>query len=182
MKSFSERIDAANKVLGEALAWLTSLMVLVTFVIVVLRYAFDTGWIWLQESVTWMHALVFMLAAAYTLGLDEHVRVDIFYQRMDARKKALVNLLGALFLLTPTWLLLIIVSWDYVAASWSVYESSREAGGLPALFLLKSVIPLTALLLLLQGLSQALSGFFAARSRSPRATPGTDSAKRGAGL
>ncbi|MCH7509748.1 MAG: TRAP transporter small permease subunit [Proteobacteria bacterium] len=182
MKRLSERIDTANRILGEALAWLTSLMVLVTFVIVVLRYAFDTGWIWLQESVTWMHALVFMLAAAYTLGRDEHVRVDIFYQRMDARKKALVNLLGALFLLTPTWLLLIIVSWDYVAASWSVYESSREAGGLPALFLLKSVIPLTAVLLLLQGLSQALSGFLATRSPSQQATPGTDQVTRGTGL
>ena len=81
MRRLSERIDTANRILGEALSWLTSLMVLVTFVIVVLRYAFDTGWIWLQESVTWMHALVFMLAAAYTLGRDEHVRVDIFYQR-----------------------------------------------------------------------------------------------------
>ena len=182
MRRLSERIDTANRILGEALSWLTSLMVLVTFVIVVLRYAFDTGWIWLQESVTWMHALVFMLAAAYTLGRDEHVRVDIFYQRMDARKKALVNLLGALFLLTPTWLLLIIVSWDYVAASWSVFEGSREAGGLPGLFLLKSVIPLTAVLLLLQGLSQALSGFLAARSQSQQATPGEDPADRGTGL
>ncbi len=182
MRSFSERIDTANKVLGEALAWLTSLMVLVTFVIVVLRYAFDTGWIWLQESVTWMHALVFMLAAAYTLGRDEHVRVDIFYRRMDARKKALVNLLGALFLLTPTWLLLIIVSWDYVADSWSIYESSREAGGLPGLFLLKSVIPLTAALLLLQGLSQALSGFLAARGGSQQATPGAAQTDRDTGL
>ena len=182
MRPLNERIDSANRILGETLSWLTALMVLVTFVIVVLRYAFDTGWIWLQESVTWMHALVFMLAAAYTLGRDEHVRVDIFYRRMDERKKALVNLLGALFLLAPTCLFLIIVSWDYVAASWSVYESSREAGGLPGLFLLKSVIPLTAVLLLLQGLSQALSGFLATRKRSQQATPGEDQVDRGTGL
>ncbi|MCZ6538017.1 MAG: TRAP transporter small permease subunit [Gammaproteobacteria bacterium] len=181
MRPLGERIDSANRILGEALSWLTGFMVLVTFVVVVLRYAFDTGWIWLQESVTWMHALVFMLAAAYTLGCDEHVRVDIFYRRMDARKKALVHLLGALFLLAPTWLLLIFVSWDYVAASWAVFESSREAGGLPGLFLLKSIIPLTAVLLLLQGLSQALSGYLAATSRSQQATP-EDQADRGTGL
>ena len=178
----SERIDTANRVLGEALSWLTSLMILVTFVVVVLRYAFDTGWIWLQESVTWMHALVFMLAAAYTLGRDEHVRVDIFYRRMDERKKALVNLLGALFLLAPTCLFLIIVSWDYVAASWAVQESSRQAGGLPGLFLLKSVIPLTALLLLLQGLSRALNGFLTARSRRQPETPTDDPIKPDPGL
>ena len=178
----SERIDTANRILGEALSWLTSLMVLVTFVVVVLRYAFDTGWIWLQESVTWMHALVFMLAAAYTLGRDEHVRVDIFYRRMDERKKALVNLLGALFLLAPTCLFLIIVSWDYVAASWAVQESSRQAGGLPGLFLLKSVIPLTALLLLLQGLSRALNGFLTARSRWQQAKPADDQITPGTGL
>ncbi len=178
----SERIDTANRVLGEALSWLTSLMILVTFVVVVLRYAFDTGWIWLQESVTWMHALVFMLAAAYTLGRDEHVRVDIFYRRLSERKRALVNLLGALFLLAPTCLFLIIVSWDYAAASWAVHESSRQAGGLPGLFLLKSVIPLTALLLLLQGLSQALNGFLTARSRWQQQTPADDPIKPDPGL
>ena len=178
----SERIDTANRVLGEALSWLTSLMILVTFVVVVLRYVFDTGWIWLQESVTWMHALVFMLAAAYTLGRDEHVRVDIFYRRLNERKRALVDLLGALFLLAPTCLFLIIVSWDYVAASWAVHESSRQAGGLPGLFLLKSVIPLTALLLLLQGLSQALNGFLTARSRRQPETPTDDPIKPDPGL
>ena len=181
MMRVSERIDKANKVLGEALSWLTSLMVLVTFVVVVLRYAFDTGWIWLQESVTWMHALVFMLAAAYTLGRDEHVRVDIFYRRMDERKRTLVNLLGALFLLAPTCLFLIIVSWNYVAASWAVQESSRQAGGLPGLFLLKSVIPLTALLLLLQGLSQALNGFLTARNQRQQEAPADDQINPGTG-
>jgi len=182
MRRLSERIDNANRRLGEALSWLTSLMVLVTFVVVVLRYVFDTGWIWLQESVTWMHALVFMLAAAYTLGRDEHVRVDVFYRGMDEQKKALVNLLGTLFLFAPTWLFLIIVSWDYVAGSWAIQESSREAGGLPGLFLLKSVIPLTAVLMLLQGLSQALSGFLAAKKPHEHKPPADDQAGRDAGL
>jgi TRAP-type mannitol/chloroaromatic compound transport system permease small subunit len=182
MRRLSERIDNANRRLGEALSWLTSLMVLVTFAVVVLRYVFDTGWIWMQESVTWMHALVFMLAASYTLGRDEHVRVDVFYRGMDEQKKALVNLLGALFLLAPTWLFLIIASWDYVAASWAIQESSMEAGGLPGLFLLKSIIPLTAVLMLLQGVSQALSGFLAAKERRQHTPSADDQAGRGTGL
>jgi TRAP-type mannitol/chloroaromatic compound transport system permease small subunit len=164
MNRIGRKIILANRRLGEVLSWLTALMVLVTFIIVILRYVFDAGWIWLQESVTWMHAMVFMLAAAYTLGQDEHVRVDIFYRRMGPHRKALVNLLGTLILLAPTCIFLIVVSWDYVASSWSVQESSREAGGLPGLFLLKSIMPLTALLLLLQGLSQALNEFVLLRS------------------
>jgi TRAP-type mannitol/chloroaromatic compound transport system permease small subunit len=164
MNHIGRKIILANRRLGEVLSWLTALMVLVTFFIVILRYVFDAGWIWLQESVTWMHAMVFMLAAAYTLGRDEHVRVDVFYRRMGPHGKALVNLLGTLILLAPTCIFLIVVSWDYVASSWSVQESSREAGGLPGLFLLKSIMPLTALLLLLQGLSQALNEFVLLRS------------------
>lgn len=141
---------------GRAVAWLTLAMVLVTFLIVLLRYLLDSGYIWMQESVTWMHALVFMLAAAYTLHHDEHVRVDVFYRRFGPRGRAWVNLLGTLFLLAPTALFIFVTSLDFVARSWRVGESSSEAGGLPAIYLLKTVIPLAALLLLLQGLALAL--------------------------
>ncbi len=131
-------------------------MVLVTVVVVIFRYAFSLGWIWLQESVTWMHALVFMLAAAYTLSRDEHVRVDIFYRDMTPKHKALVNIAGTLLLLLPTTIFIFLSSIGYVASSWAVGEASREAGGLPALYLLKTVIPLSALLLSLQGLAQLI--------------------------
>ena len=70
-------IDTLNRSIGRVTAWLTLAMVLVIFCVVVLRYLFDTGWIWLQESVTWMHAAVFMLGAAYTLQDDGHVREPI---------------------------------------------------------------------------------------------------------
>jgi TRAP-type mannitol/chloroaromatic compound transport system permease small subunit len=133
-------------------------MVLVTFLIVVLRYVFDMGWIWMQESVLWMHAAVFMLAAAYTLNRDEHVRVDIFYRGLDPRRRALVDVLGTLLLLLPMMLFLFVSSLDYVGNSWVRGEGSREAGGLPfpAVPLLKSLIPLTAGLLILQGVANLL--------------------------
>jgi len=152
--NFAKLIDRFNIQIGTATAWLTLVMVVLTFMIVALRYVFDTGWIWLQESVNWMHAAVFMLAAAYTLAQDEHVRVDIFYRDFSLRRKAIVDVTGIVFLLLPVSVFLIWSSWDYVAASWAIRESSREAGGLvfPLVPLLKSFIPLMAIMLLLQGI------------------------------
>lgn len=151
---FAKLIDRFNIQIGRATAWLTLVMVLVTFFIVALRYVFDTGWIWLQESVNWMHAAVFMLASAYTLARDEHVRVDIFYRAFSPRRKAIIDAIGILLLLLPVSVYLVWSSWDYVAASWAIRESSREAGGLvfPLVPLLKSFIPIMATMLLLQGI------------------------------
>ncbi|WP_343074935.1 TRAP transporter small permease subunit [sulfur-oxidizing endosymbiont of Gigantopelta aegis] len=113
---------------GQSIAWLTLLMVLTTFAIVVLRYGFEMGWIAMQESVIYMYALVFLIGIPYTLKEDGHVRVDIFYCHMKPRRKAWVNLLGAVFLLLPVTLFIAWISWDYVAASWSMKEQSGEAG------------------------------------------------------
>ncbi len=154
--AFVRAVDGFSDRLGRTVAWLSLGMVLVTCVVVLLRYVFAMGWIALQESVVYMHALLFLLGAAYTLKHDGHVRVDIFYQRMGSRGKAWVNLLGSCLLLMPFCLFILWSSWDYVVASWAVRESSREAGGLPAVFLLKSVIPLFAVILFLQGLALAL--------------------------
>lgn len=131
-------------------------MVAVTFLVVVLRYAFSIGWVAMQESITYMHTLVFMLGAAYTLKQNSHVRVDIFYEKLAPRGRAWVELLGTLLLLIPFCLFIIIYSWNYVSLSWELLEGSREAGGLPALFILKTSIPVMALLVMLQGISQAL--------------------------
>jgi TRAP-type mannitol/chloroaromatic compound transport system permease small subunit len=144
------------ELLGGAVSWLSLLMVLTTFVVVVLRYAFDLGWIWLQESVTYMHAALFLVGAAYTLKHQGHVRVDIFYSRFSPRTRAWVDLGGSLLLLLPVCLFIFIVSWDYVMQSWELYEGSREAGGLDGVYLLKSLILAMAGLLLLQGLAQAI--------------------------
>lgn len=149
----SNLVDRAVVWLGRLVAWLTLLMVLVTVLVVILRYFFGIGWIWLQESVTWMHASVFLLAAAYTLSRDEHVRVDVFYSRWSTRTRRIVDTVGVALLLLPTCGWIIYAGLDYVASSWSVREASRETGGLPALFLLKTLIVLTPALLALEGLA-----------------------------
>ena len=163
MERVTQRIEQLSEWSGRLVAWLTFAMVLTTFLVVVLRYAFDLGSIALQESITYMHALVFMLGAAYTLRYEGHVRVDIFYRRFGERGRAWVDLLGTLLLLIPVTLFMVWVSWDYVASSWALREGSREAGGLPGVFLLKSVIPLMALLLLLQGIAMGLKALMVIR-------------------
>jgi TRAP-type mannitol/chloroaromatic compound transport system permease small subunit len=160
-------IDRISVATGRAASWLTLAMVIVSFVIVVTRYAFDFGLIWLQESLTWMHAAVFMLGAAYALQRDEHVRVDIFYRTMGDKGRAWVNLLGVLLFVLPLGVFFIVESFDYVAASWRINEVSRESGGLPYPFvpLLKSVLLLMPVAVLLQGLSMALSAITEIRTR-----------------
>ena len=163
----SSVIDRLSVVTGHAAAWLTLLMVVATFVIVVLRYVFDSGVIWLQESVTWMHAAVFMLGAAYTLQRDEHVRVDIFYRDMTARRKALVDLFGVICFILPLCVFFIVEAADYVASSWSIREVSRDSGGLPYPFmpLLKSALIVMPVAVLLQGVSMALKAVSTLRGR-----------------
>lgn len=159
LRRLADALRAINETAGRLIAWLTIPMVIGTFVVVLLRYAFDVGWIWMQESIVWMHAVVFMLAAAYTLNRDEHVRVDIFYREMPARRKAIVNILGTCLFLLPVAVFIFAISWDYVSVSWQIREGSREAGGLPYPFvpMLKSVIVATSLLLILQGLADLIS-------------------------
>ena len=149
-------IDTFTEGCGRLVAWCAPALVLVTFAVVVLRYAFDLGWIALQESALYLFALLFLLGAAYTLRHDEHVRVDNFSHRLGARGRAVVDLLGSLLLLLPMSLFIFWISWEYVALSWELREGSREAGGLPGVFLLKGAILLLAATLALQGVAQLL--------------------------
>lgn len=160
-------LDRFSGLVGKAASWLTLFMVLVTFVVVVLRYIFDVGFIWLQESVIWMHAAVFMLGAAYTLREEEHVRVDVFYRDMGRRRQAWVDLIGVLVFLLPLCAFLGWNSIDFVVQSWNIGESSREPGGLPFPFLpmLKSVILLMPITVALQGFSLFLRSLAAIRAR-----------------
>lgn len=148
-------IDRLNRRIGRAVAWLSVVMVVVQFVVVMMHYVFGVGSIFAQESIVYMHAILFMAAAGYTLLQDGHVRVDIFYARTTVRNKALINFLGALCLLLPVCILVWSSSWHYVASSWAVLEGSRETSGIQAVFLLKSVILLFAALLGAQGISLA---------------------------
>ena len=154
MQALIDNIERFIDWSGRTVSWLTLLMVIVTFIIVVLRYVFDVGWIALQESVTYMHAMVFLVGASWTLQQQAHVRVDIFYSRFSPRTKAWVDLGGSLLMLLPVMIFVGWISWAYVIDSWGVLEGSREAGGLPAVFLLKSLILVMAAMLMLQALVQ----------------------------
>lgn len=152
---FVRGVDRINEIVGRVIAWLTLLMVLTTFFVAAMRYGFAWGRVWIQESYVWIHGIVFMLGAGYTLLHDGHVRVDIFYRPADARFKAWVDLFGTLFLLLPVILMVFWVSWPYVLESWVKVEASREAGGLEGLFLLKTVILGFCVLMAAQGLALA---------------------------
>lgn len=155
LQRLASRCDQINEAVGRSISWFTIAMVVLTFLIVVLRYLFNLGWIAMQESVTYLHAFVFMLGAAYTLKHEGHVRVDIFYQKASARTRAWVDLLGSVFLLMPMMLFIFFVSWDYVSNSWALLEDSPETGGLPGVFILKTAILLLPILMIMQGLAKA---------------------------
>lgn len=165
MQTAINKLEQISELSGRLIAWLTLFIVLVTFIVVLLRYAFDIGSIALQESITYMHAFVFMLGAAYTLKHDSHVRVDIFYRKMTATKKAWVDLLGTLLLLFPVCLFILFSSWDYVLTSWSQLEQSGEAGGLAYVYILKTTLLLMPLLLMLQGAALALKNLLLIKNK-----------------
>ena len=165
LQTIADTLDRFAEASGRILAWLTLAMVLTTALIVMLRYLFNTGSIALQESVTYLHATVFMLGAAYTLKHDGHVRVDIVYQKLTARGRAWIDLFGTLLLLFPVCIFMLYTSMNYVMASWALQEGSREAGGLDGVYLLKTAIPLMALLLLLQGCSLLLRNILVIRGQ-----------------
>ncbi|MCX8049345.1 MAG: TRAP transporter small permease subunit [Methylohalobius sp.] len=151
---FIRLVDGLNEGLGRVLAWLSLGMVVVTFLIVVLRYGFNQGWIAVQESVIYMHAWLFMLGSAYALKHGAHVRVDIFYRRFRPKVRAWIDFLGTWLLLLPMCGFVFWSGLDYVTASWAIQEASREAGGLHAVFLLKSAILGLAVTLGLQGVAE----------------------------
>ena len=148
--------ETISHYLGKCVAWLTLAMMLLTCLIVLLRYGFDIGSIALQESVLYLHAMVFMLGAAYTFKDDEHVRVDVFYREFSATKKAWVNIIGGIFFLLPFTLYTAYLSLDYISAAWRVLETSPEPGGLPFVYLLKTLIPIMMVTLIIQGVADIL--------------------------
>lgn len=156
MNTLIHWLDAPARGVDRLLAPLVGLLVALCFGLVLARYLFSAGSIAAQEALQWLHSLVFLLGAAGTLRVNKHVRVDVFYQRLGLRGQALVDLLGHLLLLLPFAGFMLWISLDYVAASWSLREGSRDPGGLPGVFLLKTVIPLAAGLLAVQGFAELL--------------------------
>jgi TRAP-type mannitol/chloroaromatic compound transport system permease small subunit len=150
---------------GQLASWLAVTLVFTTFAVAVLRYGFNVGWVWLQESYVWMHSALFLLAASYALLNDAHVRIDIFYRSASIRTKAWINIFGTVFFLYPVLALFWWAILPYVRLSWFRFETSQEAGGLPGLFLLKSLMLAFVVLLALQGLALILRSVFVLKGR-----------------
>lgn len=148
--------DALTDAAGRLAGLLAIALVALSFGLVLARYALGLGSVAAQEAVLWLHATLFLLGLAYALRHGAHVRVDVFSQRWSARTRAWVEVAGLVVLLLPLCLFIIAISWEYVGASWAAREGSRDPGGLPGWFLLKSLLPLSSALLLLQALAQTL--------------------------
>ena len=156
MKNIIQRIDFVNNKLGVFAAYLIFPMIIITFLVAFMRYALDVGSIAIQEIIIYLHAIVFSFGAAYTLKDDKHVRIDIFYSNFGKKAQKNINLIGTFFLLIPTCTLILITSWDYVISSILLFESSKEAGGLPILYILKTYILFLSITLFFQGVSEIL--------------------------
>lgn len=163
LAKLAKLIDAFNQEIGQKIAWLALIMVLVQFIVVVMRYVFGIGSIFMQESVVYMHGILFMAGAGYTLLHGGHVRVDIFYREAKPTTKAVIDLLGVILLLAPVCILIMVYSTTYVLNSWAVLEHSKETSGIPAVFLLKTMIPVFCVLVLAQGISLAIHSFLVIR-------------------
>ena len=155
----SKFIDRINEYVGRAVAWVTLLLVLVVFVDVVMRYAFNTSFVFTQELEWHLFAFIFLIGAGYTLLHDGHVRVDIIYQRLGGKGRAWINLLGVILFLLPGCFLVIKTSIKFVYNAWSILEGSPDPGGIPYRFIVKSTIPIGFALLLLQGISLGIHSF-----------------------
>ncbi len=156
LRAVVHSIDTITDYSGRVLAWLALAMATLTALIVVMRYGFNFNSIYIQELVVYLHGSLFMLGAPFALKRGAHVRVDIFYRRFSARSRAWVDALGGIVFLMPFCLFVLGVSWQFVSESWAIREISSEPGGIPAVYLLKSLIPLMALNLLLQGVAETL--------------------------
>jgi TRAP-type mannitol/chloroaromatic compound transport system permease small subunit len=155
-QALANAIDRIIAAIGRAAMWCCLYVVLAEFAVVTMRYVLGLGSIRLQESVLYAHAGLFMLAAAWTLQVDGHARVDVFYAQARPRMRAVIDLVGALIFLAPFAAVLMMLSVPYAARSWAILESSRETSGLPFVYLLKTLIPMFALLIGLQGVAQAI--------------------------
>jgi len=152
-------IDAFTERSGRLILWLSLIMMLLVSLVVVLRYLFQIGSVGLQELVVYLHGIAFMLGAAYTLKQGGHVRVDIFYRNFSPRGQAWINSLGGIVFLLPLCAYILLISLEFVAQSWEIREVSPEPGGIPAVFLLKTLIPLMAVNLGLQGVAEILRSY-----------------------
>ncbi|MCP4721664.1 MAG: TRAP transporter small permease subunit [Desulfobacteraceae bacterium] len=159
LESFVNFVDSLNDKIGYLVGWMTTLMVLIVFYDTVMRYAFNKGNVALQELEWHLFAIVFLIGAAYTLKEKGHVRVDILYVNLSEKTKAWIDFLGIFIFLIPFSVMVILSTKGFIMNSWAIREISPDPGGLPARYILKTMIPLGFSLLIVQGLSEAAKNF-----------------------
>ena len=153
LNSYVGFVNKINSTVGKYTSWLTTALVLVVVFDVIVRYVFNESSVAIQELEWHLFAILFLMGAAITLQKDDHVRVDLFYSKFNVRQKAWLNIIGTIIFLIPFTLLIIYASQNYALNSFALNESSPDPGGLPARYILKAFIPLSFMLLLLEGIS-----------------------------
>ena len=166
LNNILQAINCFTQGVGRVVAWLCLLLVGLTVLVVLLRYFFGMGSIAVQESVTYVHSIIFMLGLAVALQRGGHVRVDIFYRNYSVRQQALVDLIGGLVFLVPFCLFIFISCWDYVLASWAIAEGSSENDGIAAVYLLKTLMLIMPMTLLLQPIAELLKALMILRGHA----------------
>ncbi|WMS44351.1 TRAP transporter small permease subunit [Acuticoccus sp. MNP-M23] len=166
MNRLAARLDLVNRAAGALVAWLAVVLVLLQFAVVIARHVFGVSDIAATEAVLYVHAALFMLGAGYAYLVDAHVRVDIFYAKLGVRGRAAVDVAGALIFLAPALGLLAYWSWPMVSRSWAILEGPISVGGIPASFLMKSLVPAFCVLMAVQGVARLLRDLEALRGGS----------------
>ncbi|SFI98663.1 TRAP transporter small permease subunit [Aerobium aerolatum] len=165
MASTIRAISAVNRLLGNVFAWLSLLMVLICFTVVVQRYALGFTVLWMQDLYVWLNGAMFTAVAGFALLRDDHVRVDIFYRPAKIRTKAIIDLIGVIIFLIPFCWVVYTYTWNYVARSWRIGEASSNVGGMPGLYILKSFLLVFVAVIFLQGIAMALRSILVLRGR-----------------
>ena len=164
MKQFQILIDKLTDNIANGLLYILIALILLVFFTVFFRYVFNMSYIIIQEIIMYLHALIFMFGISYALKENSHVKIDVLYNTLNKRIQRVISIAGLVSFILPTALFIIYISIDMVTQSWMIFEGSSEAGGLNLVFILKSLIPISGVLIFLQGISELIKHIRVSRS------------------
>ena len=164
MKQFQILIDKLTDNIANGLLYILIALILLVFFTVFFRYVFNMSYIIIQEIIMYLHALIFMFGISYALKENSHVKIDVLYNTLNKRIQRVISIAGLVSFILPTALFIIYISIDMVTQSWMILEGSSEAGGLNLVFILKSLIPISGVLIFLQGISELIKHIRVSRS------------------
>ena len=164
MKQFQILIDKLTDNIANGLLYILIVLIVLVFTTVFFRYVFNMSYIIIQEIIMYLHALIFMFGISYALKENSHVKIDVLYNTLNKRIQRVISIAGLVSFILPTALFIIYISIDMVTQSWMILEGSSEAGGLNLVFILKSLIPISGVLIFLQGISELIKHIRVSRS------------------